>query len=489
MSEQANVVVVGAGNAAMSAALAAAEAGAQVTVLESAAENERGGNSYFTGGLYRFPHYGLEDLCGLLPELADGDIDDLILAPFTEDDFIDEMGRLTEYRSDPDLLAVLVNTARETISWLHEQGLRFGWSRGRHAHKVGNKFQFWGGAPLEVIGGGAGLIEALFKTADRSGIKIQYSARATDLIMKDGSVAGVRAVVDSVEVDYEADAVILASGGFEANPEMRARYLGQNWDLALVRGTRHNRGDGIAMALRAGARPYGHWTGCHCTAWDANAPLTGDRSIGDAFSRHSYTLGIVVNREGRRFIDEGADFHTQTYAKYGAAVLRQPGLTAYQIFDSKVTQYLRSDYRERRATKVTADTVAELATRLDLDPEVLEATVEQYNAATVGGDYNPNVKDGCRTRGLTPEKSNWALRLDSPPLVAYPVTAGITFTFGGVRIDETSRVLDSDDHPIPGLFAAGEMVGGLFYHNYPSGTGLMAGAVFGRRAGVTAAAR
>jgi tricarballylate dehydrogenase len=489
MTEQRTVVVVGAGNAAMSAALAARDAGAQVTVLEAASEKERGGNSFFTGGLYRFPHYGLEDLCALLPELADGTIDDLILAPFTEDDFVDEMGRLTEYRTDTDLLSVLVSEARGTISWLHEQGVRFGWSRGRHAHKVGDKFQFWGGAPLEVVGGGAGLIEQLFKVADRSGIKISYGTRATDLIMTEGSMSGVRVLVDSVQANIEADAVVLASGGFEANPEMRARYLGPNWDLVRVRGSRHNRGDGILMAMRAGAQPYGHWSGCHATAWDANAPLTGDRRIGDAFSRHSYPLGIVVNRDARRFLDEGADFHTQTYAKYGGAVLRQPGLTAYQIFDAKVTRFLRSDYRERQATKVTADTIAELAAKLELSPESLESTVSEFNGAVQGGDFNPNIKDGCRTHGLAPDKTNWAQAIDEPPYVAYPVTTGITFTFGGLRIDTKSHVLDCDNKPIPGLFAAGELVGGLFYHNYPSGTGLMAGAVFGRRAGVTAAAQ
>jgi tricarballylate dehydrogenase len=487
MTEQRNVVVVGAGNAALSAALSAAEQGAQVTVLESAGENDRGGNSFFTGGLYRFPQYGIEDLCELLPELGDGDVSDLILEPFTEEDFIDEMGRLTQYRTDPDLLGVLVGKARETITWLHNQGMRFGWSRGRHAHKVGDKFQFWGGAPLEVVGGGAGIIEQLFKAVDRNGIKVQYGTRATGLIMKDGAIAGVRAAVDSVEIEIEADAVVLACGGFEANPELRARYLGVNWDLVKVRGSKHNRGDGIVMATDVGARPYGHWSGCHATAWDANAPLTGDRSMGDAFSRHSYPLGIVVNREGRRFVDEGEDFHTQTYAKYGAAVLRQTGITAYQIFDAKTTHFLRSDYRERRATKVTADTIAELAVGLQLDPETLQATVDEFNAATSGGDFNPNIKDGVRTRGLNPDKSNWAQPLDAPPFVGYTVTTGITFTFGGLRIDEDSRVLDWSDKPIPGLFAAGELIGGLFYHNYPSGTGLMAGAVFGRRAGVNAA--
>lgn len=488
MTDQRNVVVVGAGNAALSAALSADEHGAQVTILESADESERGGNTFFTGGLYRFPHDGVDDLCALLPELAEGDISDLILAPFTEEDFIDEMGELTNYRIDPDLLSVLVGTARETIAFLHDNGLRFGWSRGRHAHKVGGKFQFWGGAPLEAVGGGAGIVETLFKRVDRNGIKVRYRTRATDLILQDGRVARVRATVDGVAVEIEADAVILACGGFEANPELRARYLGPNWDLVRVRGSRHNLGDGIEMARRAGAQAFGHWSGCHATAWDLNAPITGDRKMGDAFSRHSYPLGIVVNADSKRFIDEGADFHTQTYAKYGAAVLRQPGLTAYQIFDQKVTRFLRSDYRERRATKVEAETIAGLAEDLKLNPEALQRTVDEFNASVVGGEFNPNVKDGCRTRGLHPDKSNWAQPLDTPPYVAYPVTTGITFTFGGLRIDENSRVLDWSDQPIPGIYAAGELVGGLFYHNYPSGTGLMAGAVFGRRAGAHAAA-
>ena len=482
------VVVVGAGNAALSAALAAAEGGANVVMLEAASRNDRGGNSYFTGGLYRFPHHGVENLCNLLPELADGTVEDLVCAPFTEEDFIDEMGRLTEYRTDPDLLSVLVGSARETIGWLHEQGMRFGWSRGRHAHKVGDKFQFWGGAPLEVVGGGAGIIEQLFGAVDRSDIDVHYGTRATKLIMDGGRVAGVHCLVDSAVVDFPADKVILACGGFEANPELRARYLGPNWDLARVRGSRHNLGDGIVMATAEGAQPFGHWSGCHATAWDANAPLVGDRRMGDAFSRHSYPLGIVVNREAQRFLDEGADFHTQTYAKYGAAVLRQPGLTAHQIFDAKVVGYLRSDYRERRATKATANTIGELAVALGLRPDALERTVDAFNAAIKsGGEYNPNILDGCRTFGLSPDKSNWAQPLDTPPFVGYTVTTGITFTFGGLHIDEHAQVLDTDLRPIPGLYAAGELVGGLFYHNYPSGTGLMAGSIFGRRAGQAAA--
>jgi tricarballylate dehydrogenase len=268
---------------------------------------------------------------------------------------------------------------------------------------------------------------------------------------------------------------------------MRAQYLGPNWDLAKVRGSAANTGEGIQMALEAGAQPYGHWSGCHAVFWDAGAPPTGDRELTNQLSKLGYPIGLIVNRQAKRFVDEGADFRNYTYAKYGAEVLRQPGAIAYQLYDQKVVPLLRGDeYMIPSATKAEADTIRELAAKLGLDPDTLQRTVDAYNAAVQPGEFNPSVKDGKRTVGIEPPKSNWAQRLDRPPFVAYPVTVGITFTFGGLRIDAAARVLDRANRPIPGLHAAGELVGGLFYHNYPGGSGLTAGAVFGRRAGTTA---
>ena len=283
--------------------------------------------------------------------------------------------------------------------------------------------------------------------------------------------------------------MVLATGGFEANAEMRTRYLGPGWDLAKVRGTRFNMGDGIRMALDIGAAPYGNWSGCHAVGWDRNAPEFGDLSVGDNFQKHSYPFGIMVNAHGQRFVDEGADFRNYTYAKYGRVILEQPDSFCWQVFDQKVTHLLRDEYRIREVTKVTADTLEQLAERLDgVDPQGFLAEVKAYNdAVRTDVTFDPTVKDGRCTEGLAVPKSNWANTLDEPPYEAYATTCGITFTFGGLRIDpDSAQVKSTTLEPIPGLYAAGELVGGLFYFNYPGGTGLMSGAVFGRRAGSAA---
>ena len=287
--------------------------------------------------------------------------------------------------------------------------------------------------------------------------------------------------------DIIGDAVVLASGGFEANTEWRTRYLGPGWDLAKVRGSRFNTGDGIRMALEAGAMPYGNWSGCHAVGWDRNAPDFGDLSVGDGFQKHSYPFGIMINAGGERFVDEGADFRNYTYAKYGGEVLKQPGQFAWQIFDSKVAHLLRDEYRIREVTKVIAGDLEGLLEKLDgVDASRARRTVDAYNAAVCTDiNFNPNIKDGRGTAGLSLPKSNWANRIDEAPFMAYAITCGITFTFGGLRVDNQARVLNMEQTPIPGLYGAGELVGGLFYFNYPGGTGLTSGAVFGRIAGAS----
>jgi tricarballylate dehydrogenase len=269
---------------------------------------------------------------------------------------------------------------------------------------------------------------------------------------------------------------------------MRAEHLGPDWRAAKVRGTPYNTGEVLQMALDAGAQPYGQWSGCHAIAWDAAAPPSGDLKLTNLLSKQSYPLGIVVNREGHRFVDEGADFRNYTYAKYGKEILHQPGAIAYQLFDAKTEPLLRQDeYTAPGVSRFEAGTVKELAEKMGVDADVLEQTVEEFNAAVQPGRFDPSVKDGKRTEGIGPPKSNWAVPLDSPPFYGFAVTCGITFTFGGLRVDKEARVLDRSGNPIPGLHAAGELVGGLFHFNYPGGTGLTSGAVFGRRAGRSAA--
>jgi tricarballylate dehydrogenase len=483
-----DVVVVGAGNAALCAALAARETGAAVLVLERAPEKERGGNTAFTAGAMRVAYNGLEDIEELVPDLTDEEKSTTDFGSYTEEKFFDDMARVTQSRSDPDLVELLVTRSFPTLKWMRSKGVRFAPIYGRQAFKVDGRFVFWGGLTLEVHGGGPGLIEALSKAAVREGIDISYGSRALRLLTDENRVVGLRVRKDGVTHDIAAGAVVLAAGGFQSNVEWRTRYLGPGWDLAKVRGTRFNTGDGIRMALEVDAMPWGNWSGCHAVGWELNAPAFGDLAVGDSFQKHSYPFGILVNAHGQRFVDEGADFRNYTYAKYGREVLAQPGQFAWQVFDAKVSHLLRDEYRIRQVTKVTADTIEGLAAKLDgVDPEGFLETVRAYNAA-VDRDvpFNPNVKDGRSTRGLDLPKSNWANTLDQPPFEAYAITCGITFTFGGLQINTDAQVMDGDGNPIPGLFACGELVGGVFYFNYPGGTGLTNGAVFGRIAGTSA---
>lgn len=489
MSLDADVIVVGAGNAACCAALAARQNGASVLVLESAPAEERGGNSTYTAGAMRVAYSGVNDLLKIIPDITAEEVDTVDFGMYTEEQFFDDMARLTEYRADPDLVELLVRQSFETLCWMREMGVRFRASFGRQAYKMNGKFRFWGGLACEVWGGGPGLVDALHESAQKKGIKILYEAPAVALVADDDGVHGVRAKVDGRTRDLKCRAVVLACGGFESNAEMRARYLGPSWDIAKVRGTRYNTGKGIEMALAIGALPYGNWSGAHSVAWDMNAPMFGDLAVGDAFQKHSYPFGIVVNAKGERFIDEGADFRNYTYAKYGREILAQPGACAWQVFDAKVEHLLRDEYRIRQITAVTADTIEALGEQMEgVNGKLFAETVRIFNAA-VRQDmpFDPNVKDGRGTTGLHVPKSNWANTIDTPPFRAFGVTCGVTFTFGGLKINSEAAVEDVRGLPIPGLFAAGELVGGLFYNNYPGGSGLTAGAVFGRLAGSSAA--
>src|SRR3954468_10654667 len=485
-----DVIVVGGGNAAYCAALAAREAGASVLMLEAAPEDESGGNSRFTAGAMRVVYNGVDDIKSLVPDLSQAEIDTTDFGTYTQDQFFDDMARVTQFRTDPGLCESLVTKSLPTLIWMREKGIRFVPIYGRQAFKIEGKFKFWGGLTVETVGGGPGLVDMLTASGKKNGIEIRYNTRATDLISDGVRVSGVRFKSGNETGELKARAVVLASGGFEANAEMRTRYLGPGWDLAKVRGSRFNNGQGLKMALDIGAAPAGHWSGAHACAWDLNAPPVGDLDVGDRFQKHGYPYGIVVNATGKRFVDEGLDFHSYTYAKYGGEILKQPGMFAWQVFDQKVVHLLRDEYRIPRTTKEKADTLEALAGKLEgVDLKGFLDTVRAFNGAPRPDvPFNPNIHDGLRTSGLPVDKSNWAQPLDTPPYEAYGVTTGITFTFGGLKISNDAEVEDVTGRVIPGLFAAGEIVGGLYYHNYASGTGLMAGSVFGRIAGKSVAA-
>ncbi len=486
-----DVVIVGGGNAALCAAINAANSGAKVLVLERSPIEERGGNTSFTDGLMRTVYEGEDDIRAFCPDLTDEECAVSDFGVYTEADFYEDMARITQYRTDLELCEILVTRSKETILWMRDQGVRFFPNFGRQAYRVNGRFKFWGGATIAVNAGGPGLVEALYNAAEKRGVEVRYQAWVRDLIRDDEGVKGVViAGADGRQESIHGKAVILACGGFEANAEMRARYLGPGWDLAKVRGSRYNTGDGLTMALDAGAQPHGHWSGCHAVSWERYAEDFGDLFLTPQYQRHSYPLSIMVNAEGKRFVDEGADFRNYTYAKYGHAVLQQPGQVAWQIYDSKVLDLLRDEYRTRSVTKVTADTLEELADKIgEIDKGQFLATVEEFNASVkMDAAFEPNIKDGRSATSNGVPRSNWANRIDEGPFHAYGVTCGVTFTFGGVKVSSEGEVVDTNGRAIPGLYAAGEMVGGIFYFNYPGASGLTSGAVFGRLAGGSAAA-
>jgi tricarballylate dehydrogenase len=485
-----DVLVVGKGNAALCAALSAREKSEKVVMLEAAPEEESGGNSRYAGGLMRTVYNSVEDLQQIM-DLTQDEIAKTDFGTNTREEYYDDLFGVTQYKSDPDLAETLITNSFDTLVWMRSKGVRFVPLYWRQSTVVNGRRVFFGRVPVEVSGAGAGLVQFLDSAAVKAGIEVRYETRATELIFDGERIVGVYAQQKGKRVEIRARAVVLACGGFEANAEMRARYLGPSWDLVKVRGTRFNMGDGIKMALNVGAAPYGNWTGCHATGWDRDAPEFGDVNVGNQFQKHAYIFGLMINAEGKRFVDEGLDFHSFTYARYGREVLKQTGQFAWQVFDAKIGgEMLPTEYRTRFLTKVTADTLEELAGKLEgVDADQFLKTIAAYNAA-IRADipFQRAVKDGKCTVGIEPRKSNWAQSIDTPPYHAYAVTCGITFTFGGLRIDsKTGQVFDVTLQPIPGLFCAGEMVGGIFYHNYPAGTGLVSGAVFGRIAGRNAA--
>lgn len=482
-----DVVVVGAGNAALCAAIASREKGLQVLMLERAPQHKKGGNSYFTDGAMRFSFQGLEDIRKIIPELTDEDANRIEMPEYSIKNYYDDLMRVTENQSDPELAAHLTGESYNTIKWMHSQGITFVLNYENQSFIKDGKSHFWGGLPVKTYNIGVGLIEQLNARAEKMGVDIWYEARAIHLHKENNKIKALDVEKDGSTLTIETSSIVMACGGFEANKKMRGDYIGPEWEAAIVRGTEFNTGDGLSMALEAGAERYGDWSGCHSIGTDYNAPKVGDfTKPGDIFKKHSYPLGIMLNKEGRRFVDEGADFRNYTYAKYGREILKQPEALVFQLYDEQVRSMLRSEYNKEEATFYKAATLEELAEMLDVDKNTFLDTVAAYNEAVQDGEYYPNEKDGKGTIGVNPPKSNWALRIEKGPFYAFPVTCGITFSFGGIRANAKGEILAANKQPIEGLYAAGEMIGGIFYENYPGGSGLMSGAVFGKTAGESA---
>ena len=470
----------------MCAALAARDAGADVVVLEKAPPNEQGGNCPYTGGGFRFVHEGIEDLRHMLPDLTDSEVGRISMAPYTSDDFRDHFAAVTKGDSDPALIDTLIANSRPTVEWMFEKGVRWELS-GSSARVEGAPSVIPNGVGMSAWESGPGLVRMLTTACRRAGVTILYETAMTRLLTsEDGAVVGVEARDQDGLHDLLANGVVLACGGFEANPEMRGEYIGAGWERARVRGSAHNTGDGIRAAFDVGAQGTGHWDGCHATPIDVAAPETGDLQVTDIMPRRSYPIGVTVNSEGQRFVDEGAGFAEQTFVDMGHAILQQDDGVAHQVFDSRALPHIEGRYSS--AKRFEASSIAQLADELGINADGLKKTIDDFNESAHEGEYQPRTLDERSTCSLEPPKSNWAIKIDRPPYFAYTVTGGITYTYGGLKIDTGARVLDAEDHPIPGLYAAGIIVGGIFVHGSLRAAGLMHGAVYGRIAGAAAAA-
>lgn len=480
-----SVIVVGTGNAALCAAIAALEKGADVTLLEKADTALAGGNTKYTAGAMRFAYDGKDDLMPLLRDPDDARLAKTDFGSYTTEKFGADLLGFNDGRPLSPEQKVLIEKSGETMRWLASHNVKFEPIYSRQSFEKDGRHVFWGGLTLAAENEGVGLFDMELAAVERMGGKVRYDAAVTGLIVEGGRVTGVEVGDEKIS----ADAVILASGGFEANEDMRVAHMGPDWKAAKVRGTPHNTGDGLRMAMEVGAADYGLYSGCHATPMDLHMAEFGglDLPPGERknYRKISYFLGVMLNANGERFVDEGANFRNYTYAQYGAAILQQPGQFAWQVFDSKVFDLLYAEYRFHDAHFVEAETLEGLVAEMKgVDAKAALATLSEYNAAVNEAvDFDPTALDGKGTTGITPPKSHWAQKIDKGPYRAFPVTGGITFTYGGLKVSEDGNVLTADGDGISGLYACGELVGGVFFAGYPGGSGLTSGAVFGRRAG------
>lgn len=488
-----DVIVVGTGNAALCAALAARERGAQVLMLEKAPEALAGGNTQYTAGAMRFAYESGEDLLPLLEDPEDPRLSVTDFGAYPESRFASDLLAFNDGEALRPEQQRLVSESYDTLLWLANHGVRFVPIYERQSFLKDGIHVFWGGLTLAARNEGVGLFESERAAALAAGVEIRYECPVVELWHRDDRVAGVVVEHDDRRETLEAGAVVLACGGFESSPGMRAEHMGADWLAAKPRGTPHNTGDGLALAWQAGAARHGNLGGAHATPMDRYMKDFGNLAIpaGERkkYRKICYFLGVMLNAHGKRFVDEGMNFRNYTYAQFGRAILEQPGHVAWQIFDAKVLDLLYDEYRFDDAHFVEADTLDELLDACeDLDKEAALSSLHAFNAA-VDPDtaFDPTVLDGKAARGLSPPRANWAQCIDTPPFRAYPVTCGITFTYGGVQVSDTGSILREDGSAIPGLFACGEMVGGVFVAGYPGGSGLTSGAVFGRLAGYGAA--
>jgi tricarballylate dehydrogenase len=480
-----DIVVVGGGNAGLVSAIEAKNRGAKVLLIEKAPKESRGGNSRLSDGNFKIAFESRKDYLRLVEE-ADLPKEEAEIEPLPKDDYYNMMIKYSEGFADKRLTEIFVSRSLETVLWMKEQGLKWGLNHVTVFKKDNRLYWPYNEMWLCASGGsGESLVEMLYGIVENRGIEVLYETAALKLMMNgDGRICAVVAKDLDGLIQMDTKSVILACGGFQASPQLRRAYLGDNWDLVKLRGTRYNTGEGIQMAIDVGAQSAGHWGGCHASPVSEDSPMVEAARAGS--QRYYYVYSIMVNRNGERFVDEGENFNDHTYSIFGKEILKQPGSVAFQVFDSKVIPLLGMDYP--RGIRVESNSLGELAEELDINVERFLETVNEYNKAVLNDKPFVQYKlDGRRTKGLKPDKTNWAQTIDTPPYRAYAAVCGLTMTYGGLKTNEKAQVMDTSDRPIKGLYAVGELTGGFFYHNYPGGAGLTRGAVMGRVAGAEAA--
>jgi len=451
------VLVIGGGNAGLCAAIVAAEAGADVVIIDVAPRTHRGGNSRHTRNL-RCMH---EQPTNVLTEA------------YPEQELWEDLLRVTGGETNEDLARLMIRQSADCTDWMHQHGVRFQPPLGGTLH-LGRTNAFF-------LGGGKALVNAYYRAAEQLGMRAYYDTPLLDLTIEDGRCSGVEVLFDGVPSTIAAKAVVAAAGGFEANIDWLKEHWGDTADNFLIRGTPYNTGTMLKALLDGGVQAVGDPKQCHAVAIDGRAP----KFDGGIVTRvDCVAFGVVVNNLAERFYDEGEDFWPKRYAIWGRLVADQPDQIGHVIIDSKAIGHFMPPVFEA----IESDTLSGLAEKLGLDPARFASTISNFNAACRPGTFDPTILDGCHTDRLTPPKSHWARPIDTPPYYAYSLRPGITFTYLGVKVDDQARMVMANGAAAKNLFAAGEiMAGNVLGKGYLAGIGMTIGTVFGRIAGKAAA--
>jgi len=452
-----DVLVIGGGNAGLCAALTAREAGASVLVLEAAPIHFRGGNSRHVRNL-RCVHDAPEDV---------------LLGSYTLPEYWEDLLQVTGGKTNEVLARMMLQESAYCRGWMRKHGARF-------QPALGGTLQL-SRTNAFFLGGGKSLLNAYYRSAEALGIDIEYDAEVTGLEIVDGQFRSASVLRNNSTEQVQARVLVATAGGFQANIDWLKEAWGEAADNFIIRGTPYDKGKVLRLLMDNGVQTTGEASQCHAVAVHADSP----RFDGGIATRvDCVSFGIVVNRDAVRFYDEGEDFWPKRYAIWGRLIAQQPGQIAYVIIDAKST----GAYLPPVFPPVRAGSIRDLAGQLALDPVRLEQTVNEYNAAVQPGDFDITSKDSCHTNGLTPAKSHWARRLDTPPYLAYPLKPGITFTYLGVAVNDKAQVILQDGRPTANIYAAGEiMAGNILGQGYLAGIGMTIGTVFGRIAGKEAA--